>query len=204
MTALASGLLLGLSCGLAPGPLMTLVLAQTLRHGPREGCKIALAPFLTDAPIILLALALAAGVAEFQKVLGCLSVAGGIFVLYLAWDTFRPARVAPEASDTPPRSWAKGVLANLLNPHPWLFWLTVGAATLAKAMAASGLAAAAFLGAFYLMLVGSKLLLALMAGRSREWLAGRPYRWVMRALGVLLAVFAALLFREGLKHFAVT
>jgi threonine/homoserine/homoserine lactone efflux protein len=95
-------------------------------------------------------------------------------------------------------------LANLLNPHPWLFWLTVGTATLAKAMAASGLAAAAFLGAFYLMLVGSKLLLALMAGRSREWLAGRPYRWVMRALGVLLAVFAALLFREGLKHFAVT
>jgi hypothetical protein len=40
ITALASGAFLGVSCGLAPGPL----LAQTLRHGPREGCKIALTP----------------------------------------------------------------------------------------------------------------------------------------------------------------
>jgi threonine/homoserine/homoserine lactone efflux protein len=40
MTALVSGVLLGLCCGLAPGPLLALVLAQTLRHGAREGCKI--------------------------------------------------------------------------------------------------------------------------------------------------------------------
>jgi hypothetical protein len=33
ITALASGAFLGLSCGLAPGPLLALVLAQTLRHG---------------------------------------------------------------------------------------------------------------------------------------------------------------------------
>jgi len=39
------------------------VLAQTLRHGPREGCKIALTPLVTDAPIIALALALAAKLA---------------------------------------------------------------------------------------------------------------------------------------------
>jgi hypothetical protein len=39
------------------------VLAQTLRHGAREGCKIALTPLVTDAPIIALALALAAKLA---------------------------------------------------------------------------------------------------------------------------------------------
>jgi threonine/homoserine/homoserine lactone efflux protein len=32
ITALASGAFLGLSCGLAPGPLLALLLAQTLRH----------------------------------------------------------------------------------------------------------------------------------------------------------------------------
>ena len=45
-TALASGMLLGFSAGLSPGPMLTLVLAQTLRHGSREGCKIALTPLL--------------------------------------------------------------------------------------------------------------------------------------------------------------
>jgi threonine/homoserine/homoserine lactone efflux protein len=45
---------------LAPGLLLALLLAQTLRHGPREGCKIALSPLATDAPIIVVALVLSA------------------------------------------------------------------------------------------------------------------------------------------------
>ena len=59
LTALASGILLGLSAGLAPGPMLALVLAQTLRHGTREGCKVALTPLVTDPPIILVTLVLA-------------------------------------------------------------------------------------------------------------------------------------------------
>jgi hypothetical protein len=42
-----------------------------------------------------------------------------------------------------------------------------------------------------------------MAGRSRDLLAGRPYRVAMRVLAVLLGVFALLLLREGLKLLAV-
>jgi threonine/homoserine/homoserine lactone efflux protein len=200
-TAAASAVLLGLSAGLVPGPLMTLVIAQSLRHGPREGCKIALAPLLTDAPIIALTLALVARLAEAQKVLGALSLAGGVFVLYLAVDTFRPARVGADAPPEPPRSWLKGMLTNLLNPHPWLFWMTVGAATLARAIAESWLVAGVFLGVFYLLLVGSKVVLALIVGRSRGVLHGRPYRLILQILGALLAGFALLLFREAWRHF---
>ena len=203
ITALASGAFLGLSCGLAPGPLLALLLAQTLRHGPREGCKVALTPLVTDAPIIVVALVVAAKLAELHSLLGVVSLAGGAFVLYLAWDSIRPVRVDPEAPAEPPRSWFKGIVTNLLNPHPWIFWLTVGAAILAKAMAQSWLVAAAFLFGFYLLLVGSKVGVALMAGRSRDLLAGRAYRVVMRVLAVLLGFFAVLLFREGLKLLAV-
>ena len=204
ITALASGILLGLSCGLAPGPLMALVLAQALRHGAREGCKIALVPLLTDAPIILLALVLAARLAALPKWLGVLSVAGGAFVLYLAWDTFRAGRLDAEAVEVPSRSWLKGILINLLSPYPWIFWLTVGAATLAKSMAESCLAAAVFLGGFYFLLVGAKVLLAIAAARSRGFLAGRAYRTTMRTLGLLLVGFAVLLLREGFRYLTVT
>jgi threonine/homoserine/homoserine lactone efflux protein len=203
ITALATGAFLGLSCGLAPGPVLALVVAQTLRHGPREGCKIALTPLVTDAPIIVVALVVAAKLAELRPLLGIVSLAGGTFVLYLAWDSFRPVRPGAQAPAERPRSWFKGILTNLLSPHPWLFWLTVGAAILAKAIAQSWLVAAAFLFGFYVLLVGSKVGVALMAGRSRELLAGRPYRVVMRVLAVLLGVFALLLFREGLKLLAV-
>jgi threonine/homoserine/homoserine lactone efflux protein len=203
ITALASGVLLGLSAGLSPGPMLALVLTQTLRHGSREGCKIALTPLVTDPPIILVTLALASKLAELRPLLGIVSIAGAVFVLYLAWESYRPARQEAEARAEPPGSWFKGIVTNLLNPHPWLFWLTVGAAILAKAIAQSWPVAAAFLCGFYLLLVGSKVGVALLAGRSRNLLAGRPYRVVMRVLAVLLGVFALLLFREGLKLLAV-
>ena len=183
--------------------MLALVLAQTLRHGPREGCKIALTPLFTDAPVILVALALAAQLSELGPLLGVVSLAGAVFVLYLAWESLGPVRQDTDTPTERPRSWLKGIATNLLNPHPWLFWLTVGAAILARTMAQGWPVALAFLFGFYLLLVGSKLLVALLAGRSRDLLAGRPYRVAMRVLAVLLMLFALLLFREGLKHLAV-
>jgi threonine/homoserine/homoserine lactone efflux protein len=204
LTALSSGFLLGLSCGLAPGPLLALLLAQTLRHGAREGCKVALAPLVTDAPIILVALALAAQAARVRAALAVLSLAGGLFVLYLAVEAWRAPPLAAVREAAPPGSWLKAVLVNLLNPHPWLFWMTVGAAMLARARTVSGWAVAAFLAMFYLLLVGSKMLLALGSARSRQFLSGRGYRWLLQAFAIILAAFAVLLLREGLRRFSAT
>lgn len=178
---------------------MALVLLQTLRHGPKEGCKVACVPFLSDLPVILIALVFASQVAHAQKVLGVISLIGAAFIVYLAYGSFRaPPLDAAEAA--PPRSLLQGTLINLLSPNPWLFWLTVGAGTLAEAMKHHWLAAVGFLAMFYLMLVGSKMLVALLAGRSRQFLHGRAYRLVMALLGLMLVFFAALLVRQGLRY----
>ena len=66
-TVLASGVLLGFSAGLSPGPMLALTLAQMLRHGSREGCKIALTPLVTDPPIIPVTLVLALKLAELRS-----------------------------------------------------------------------------------------------------------------------------------------
>jgi threonine/homoserine/homoserine lactone efflux protein len=197
LSALATGLLLGAVAGLAPGPLMTLVIAHSLRHGAREGCKIAVAPLLTDAPIILAALLVAGRIAEAKPLLGLLCLAGGAFVLYLAVETFRAQPPTIEKLSPPQRSWLKGVLVNLLSPHPWLFWSTVGVVTLTRTLSVSWWAAASFLGTFYLLLVGTKIGLALLADRSRHFLTQTTYRVILRSLAVALAVFAFLLLFEG-------
>ncbi|MBT4876955.1 MAG: LysE family translocator, partial [Desulfobacula sp.] len=41
---LTIGMVLGLSAGLAPGPLLTLVISETLLHDIRAGIKVAMAP----------------------------------------------------------------------------------------------------------------------------------------------------------------
>ena len=55
-----------------------------------------------------------------------MSLAGGAFILYLAWETFRAQPPAPGEVGGPSRSLSKGIVTNFLSPHPYLFWITVG------------------------------------------------------------------------------
>lgn len=53
---LSTGTLLGLAAGFSPGPLLVLVISETLRHSVKEGVKVSIAPIITDTPILLVAL----------------------------------------------------------------------------------------------------------------------------------------------------
>ena len=56
---------------------------------------------------------------------------------------------------------------------------------------------------FLFCLVGSKMLLAALVGKSRHLLSGRPYIWVMRTLGLVLILFAVKLLYDGLDLLGV-
>jgi threonine/homoserine/homoserine lactone efflux protein len=201
---LATGAVLGLAAGLSPGPLLALVLAQAIRFGAREGMKVAAAPLITDLPIVLLATALVAAAAGTAGgVLGAISLAGAAFVAYLGVQAIRARGIEAGRPDEAPRSWARGALVNALSPHPYLFWVVVGAPILVRAWDEGPLSAAAFLVGFYATLVGSKMILASIAGRSGGRLRGRGYRAVMVVLGVLLVFFAVRLALEGLRLLGV-
>ena len=76
---LTMGSILGLSAGFAPGPLLTLVISETLQHDIKAGVKVALAPMITDLPIIMLTLFILVKLSGFHKVLGIISCMGGLF-----------------------------------------------------------------------------------------------------------------------------
>jgi threonine/homoserine/homoserine lactone efflux protein len=194
---IGAGLVYGLSAGFSPGPLMALVISQTLRHGIREGVKVAVAPLLTDLPIILLSLLVLTRLTDLKTVLGVISIIGGIFVAYLAYGNFRAPRLKEESGRAAPQSMTKGVAANALSPHPYLFWLTVGGPVIVRGWSESRAGSVAFLLVFFTCLVGAKMLTAWITGRSRQWLSGRVYRGILISLGGLLAVYAFFLFKEG-------
>jgi threonine/homoserine/homoserine lactone efflux protein len=198
LSALSTGMLLGLWAGLAPGPMLSLVITQTLQHSTKEGIKVALSPLITDLPIIGLCLLVLARWTNSALLLGAISLAGGLYLLFLAYESarFKPLTVKTAASQ--PASMRKGILVNFLNPHPYLFWITVGSPLLVKASKDSLLAPLIFLVCFYGLLVGAKILLALLVGRTRGLLGSRGYLGLMRLMGLVLAVFAGLLFKEAL------
>ncbi len=200
LESLGTGLLFGLSAGLAPGPLLALVIAQTLRFGAGHGARVALAPLITDLPIVVASVLLVGSAASLGGVTAIISLAGAVFVASMAMDTWRaaPPDTTTEADVDAPRSWTRGVLVNLLSPHPYLFWLLVGAPTLVASTTAAGVGGgAAFIAGFYGSLVGSKVTLALLTARAGRLTSGRGRRTTMRVLALLLAVFAAGLLREA-------
>ena len=196
---LTLGLVLGLSAGFSPGPLLALVVSETLRHGVKNGLRVAVSPVFTDLPIILLTLLVLSRLADHQPVLGIIALLGGAFILYMGIDALRTKGMTLDTGSEAPRSLRKGILVNFLSPHPYLFWLTVGGALMGKALERGMTCLVVFLAAFYLALVGAKVVTALLVGRSRTFLGGPVYRTIMRLLGLALCVLALLLFRDGLN-----
>jgi threonine/homoserine/homoserine lactone efflux protein len=199
MNYLITGSLLGFSAGFSPGPLLALVISETLIHGMKAGVTVALAPILTDLPIIFLALFILAKLSAFSSVLGVISFLGGLLLLYMGYESFRIKNVNSALQNNTPNSLRRAILVNFLSPYPYLFWISIGAPTTMKAMDQSTLAALSFILSFYVLLVGSKILLAILVGKSRSFLTDKAYIGIMRALGGALMVFALFLFRDGMK-----
>lgn len=197
---LAIGALLGLSAGLSPGPLLALVISETLQHGVQSGIKVALAPIITDFPIILFTFWVLKRLTHVDVLLGIIALLGGSVIFKMGSDCLR--QQAPDLQTKPvhSNSLAKGVWANALNPQPYLFWLTVGVTLISEAALVGKTAVAAFIGSFYLLLVGSKIILALVVGRSRTFLSGKIYLYTLRFLGLCLIVFALALFYNGINE----
>lgn len=195
---IGSGTVLGLAAGLAPGPLQTLVISETLSHGGRQGIKIAAAPLITDLPIILVSLFVLNEMTGHDTVLGGIALIGCGFLLYLGHITFHARKPAADPEVYPSGSLIKGILANSLSPHPYLFWLSVGGPILLKSLGDGTLAAPGFLVSFYLFLVGGKVLIAGAIAKNRHRINEKQYRNIMKLLGIILLYFALRFGSEGL------
>jgi threonine/homoserine/homoserine lactone efflux protein len=204
LSFLATGVLLGLSAGFAPGPLLALVVSETLRHDARAGIRVALAPVVTDVPIVLCSLFALVQLSRFHSLLGGISLAGSCFILYLGIQNLKTRGLDISRGPGPARSLQKGILVNLLSPHPYLFWFTVGGPMTIRAMQTGPAPAIFFIAGFYGLLVGVKIFLALLTARSRAFLKGKTYVLIMRLLGIMLILLALLLFKDGLLLLGVS
>lgn len=195
-----TGIVFGLSAGLTPGPLMTLVITETLKRGVSAGMRVAVAPLITDPLIIVGSIVLLATFVQAMAFIGTVALLGSLFIAWMAYQNITFAGVAAHTASPQISQLRMGIIANLLNPNPYLFWLTVGGPLILKTSRNGLTSAALFLTLFYGCLVGSKILVALAVGRSRQFLQSRVYVWIIRCLGILLGIFAWFFLKEGLRY----
>jgi threonine/homoserine/homoserine lactone efflux protein len=197
------GAALGLTAAATPGSLQTLLISETLLGGLKRGARVTLAPLITDAPIIVAVLFVLQRVPPI--VVQILSLAGGVFVLYLAWGLFKQWRagvaIETEVTATQPIGW-KGLwrasIVNWLNPNPYLFWTLVGGPTLIAALNQAVWYGVAFLVGMYSVFIGGMLIIAAVFHFARN-LGPQVVRGLLLISIVVLVIFGILLIQRGLS-----
>jgi threonine/homoserine/homoserine lactone efflux protein len=195
LTFLVLGAGIGFVAGVSPGPVLTLVVSETLRGGWLRGAAVAAGPLLADGPIVVLAVGLLAQVPD--GFVPAISVVGGGFLVYLAMTTALRARRAelPGGQKVSARGgFLTGLLARGLSPNPYLFWFLVGGPILVDAPRDAGwLAVAAFLIGYYTTIVGSNIGLALAVHHWLGRASQRAYRVVLLLSSVILGGYGLVL-----------
>ena len=194
------GSLLGFSSGISPGPLLTLVLTQTIKHNKTEGIKVAISPLITDLPIILLSVLVFSTLSHFSVILASISFIGAIFLAYLGIESIKTKELNIEIEDSKSESIMMGIITNLMSPNPYLFWATVGTPYIFKALEINVLTVTIFFLSFYFFLIGSKIGIAIIVGRAKVFINQKLYVAIMKILGLALLIFSIIFFYDGIKY----
>jgi threonine/homoserine/homoserine lactone efflux protein len=180
------GLSYGFTAAASPGPMQAFLLSQSLKNGWIKTLPAALAPLISDGPIIVLVLFILAQVPDSG--LRFIRIAGGLFLLYLAWGAYKSYRQAGSTAleirpDSSAQSLFKAALTNFLSPVPYIFWSTALGPILLEGWQESPTFGLAFLLSFYGMLVGGFALTILFFD-----LLGRFPPKITRSLSLISAV----------------
>lgn len=169
---LVQGLGFGLAAAAQPGPFQAYLLSQTMQHGWQRTLPAACAPLLSDGPIILLVLLVLSRVPAWLQ--RGLYLAGGLFILYLAWGAWRAWRGFDAAQwqqvgPSQRQSVWRATLMNALNPGPYIYWSLVTGPILVSGWQAAPVFGIAFLLGFYGMMVGALVGIILLFGLARPF-----------------------------------
>ena len=192
---------IGFSAGITPGPLQAVFLSYAIKGGWKKALPAAFAPLVTDVPVVLLVFLILNNLpGDFLR---GLQIGGALFLLYLAWDSWRAFsdfKAVAEAQDTKPvETLLKAATMNILGPGPWLFWSLINGPNLIQAWNIDPAWGIAYLFCFYGVFILSNIGLILLFSSMRQ-LGERVRRGLLLVSAIVLAGFGIY---QGLQGFGV-
>jgi threonine/homoserine/homoserine lactone efflux protein len=162
------GATLALTAAVMPGPFQAFLLSRSLSSGWKRTLPAALAPLVTDGPILALVLLILTHAPLWF--LEALRIAGGIFILLLAKGVYRtlktPAAATGSFNKAPAKNLFSAVAINALNPNPYIFWSVVGGPLVLSGWRETPWAGAGFLSGFFGTFIASLAILIVLFGTA--------------------------------------
>ena len=186
-----AGATLGIVEGIKPGPLLTMVIRETLSGGLRAGLWTAAAPIFTDGPLVIFSLFAAAWIATNPSALLVITLAGAIFLAQMGYECFglEPPNMDEDAPP-PTGSLLRGVITNLLNPNVYVFWFLIGGPLMASAADEEILAPIAYAITFLVTIMLTKATIAYAIHRTSGNISATVYRRLLAICGIVMIGFS--------------
>lgn len=183
-----TSIFLGVAAAVSPGPLMALILSETLKYGKREGFAVAFSPLLTDTPIFLISYFLiyreATSVETVPKVL---YIIGGVLLLYFGYKNvvYRYKtldKLETEGGIISPL--LKGLSINALNPYTYGFWFFVAINFYSEDFYRTVL----FFIFFFVAFILTEGVIILVVHKTKNFLNERLYTYIIRIVGLVFVL----------------
>lgn len=127
LALLAGGFLLGLLLAAPPGPVMAIMATEASRGRAGASLRTAFGAMTADAVWLAVAgLGFVAFLDARPRLIGALGLAGAALLLWMAWGTWRAARVGIQHSEIR-GGYKLGFVTILTSPFSLAYWLANGA-----------------------------------------------------------------------------
>lgn len=189
------GVALGIAAAATPGAFQAYLITQSIIGGFKKGGIVAFSPLISDPPVVIIVVLFLNQLPE--SFLKTVSLAGGIFVIYLAYNIFRRWRksstVIVEESQTSRGYIFRGAILNILSPGLYLYWTLVNGPLLISAIHKSYLHGLSFLMGFYVFFVGGMLIISVIFAQAQR-LGEKYLNNILLISTIILATFGIYLF----------
>lgn len=192
---------IGLSGAMAPGPLLTITIAESIKRGPWVGPLIVLGHGILELTLVVAIIAGLGAVLTLSGVKIALFGSGGILLLVMAFLTWRSSRqdlsLSSASTVNPPAHHLRtlplmGVIISVSNPYWTIWWVTIGMGYLAVAIKFSWLGVAAF----FLGHIMSDFLwytvVSFTLGKGKKFISAQFYRYLLQTCALGLFIFAVI------------
>jgi threonine/homoserine/homoserine lactone efflux protein len=201
-----SSLGIAYSGALMPGPMLTVVVAETPRQGARAGPLVVLGHAILELTL-LIALVVGLGpILKHETVQAVLQICGGLMLVWTSVSMIVALirnRVSIDWEGTGDgskmRAVLMGIVSSLANPYWTIWWVTIGLGLLTKAYALG----AAGIVVFYLgHITGDLTWYSLISGAlaaGKRFITPRVYRTMLSVATAFLLVLATWFLTSGIR-----
>lgn len=188
---MATAVGLGIAYAAAPGAVNTEAIRRGAMQGARSTWLVETGSLIGDTLWAILALTGVTFFAHYLAVQVVLGIAGGFFLLRMAWLALHNALLRPKTEAVSISStrgdFATGIVFGLANPVGLAFWSGLGSSIVASGIV--GVQFVVFFIGFFLGALFWSIFISALMRWGRRWIRPSFFRWINLLCGLALAYF---------------